>query len=725
MGLLASNNHQLHLSHLEHRVSMPRSLSAVSSLEIRDLNRDQIRFYHPGYLKPLNLLFCLPRVDFNTTEGAFGVHYLTALTACQIVANNAFEKGYLARDERGKDRVSDDETILLQRDYWFFVEGDDRYAIVPSFRDWQFPHDRLPEWWSVPSSRTSLYAKRCAVTNTSYAFTWAHLIPREEQSWFSKNGMGLYGGGSHTIDDPHNILPLKADLYVCFDQSVFALIPKQIGQANGVEASSQYVLHVLDGREAEFTALYQNRPVETLVEGSREYLFARFAWSIFSFLKPFLTSGVGRRVVRFRLRASDDDAEEEHLISEMQNVFLDSRKLESLYGGGHRRKTVSLEDSYVDVEDEWDDEHPGRTEMEGPTDPVTAESNPLTPGSEATQQRASTPPPTGDPISQQVKTDGPTSAIVVNESSSSVPNSDQISLRTKPFGAQLDLWQEAYNAVEENTQKWIDENVGVWPDNTNPFPEPVDLVRSSEEKHDEKAWQFGHGGRPILLRDYTNNVSSCLTAIGDIAINFAPAPFPTVWNASIITRWLANGDLENVSQCEDLASIKGCTDMVLCLVRRGTIYEEVYLHDRPLSPIQDDLKTKLVKQGNLKRFLEALLDPGHGEKRVSDVKELEQDLENTARACDTVVNLARSKKHRELMRSLRLPLSRIDNAVTTVLAKLDEAERIRVMEYTSTIQVGSHHNEKCKSRTEGTCECLFSLPHIASLIIWCFEQRNL
>ncbi|KAF5562051.1 endoglucanase type c [Fusarium napiforme] len=344
---------------------MPRSLSAVSSLEIRDLNRDQIRFYHPGYLKPLNLLFCLPRVDYNTTEGAFGVHYLTALTACQIVANNAFEKGYLARDERGKDRVSDDETILLQRDYWFFVEGDDRYAIVPSFRDWQFPHDRLPEWWSVPSSRTSLYAKRCAVTNTSYAFTWAHLIPREEQSWFSKNGMGLYGGGSHTIDDPHNILPLKADLYVCFDQSVFALIPKQSGQANGVEANSQYVLHVLDGREAEFTALYQNKPVETLVEGSREYLFARFAWSIFSFLKPFLTSGVGRRVVRFRLRASDDDAEEEHLISEMQNVFLDSRKLESLYGGGNRRKTVSLEDSYVDVEDEWDDEHPGRTEMEG------------------------------------------------------------------------------------------------------------------------------------------------------------------------------------------------------------------------------------------------------------------------------------------------------------------------------------------------------------------------
>ncbi|KAF4971308.1 hypothetical protein FSARC_1827 [Fusarium sarcochroum] len=343
---------------------MPRSLSAVSSLEIRDLNRDQIRFYHPGYLKPLNLLFCLPRVDYSPKDNAYGVHYLTALTACQIVANNAFETGKLARDPEGKDIVSCDEKILMQRDYWFFVDGDERYSIVPSFKDWQFPHDKLPAWWTAPSASSGIHTKRCAITNTSYAFTWAHLIPREEQQWFSKNGMGLYGGGSHTIDDPHNILPLKADLYVCFDQSVFALIPKASGSPNGVEAQNQYVLHVLDGRESEFTALYQNRPVESLVEGSREYLFARFAWSVFSFLKPFLTSGVGRRVVRFRLRAADSDAEEEHLVSEMQNVFLDSRKLDSLYGGGHRRKTVSLEDSYVDVEDEWD-EHPGRTEMEG------------------------------------------------------------------------------------------------------------------------------------------------------------------------------------------------------------------------------------------------------------------------------------------------------------------------------------------------------------------------
>lgn len=109
---------------------MPRSLSAVSSLEVRNLNYDQIRFYHPGYLKPLNLLFCLPRVDYSAGDNAYGVHYRTALTACQIVANNAFEKGRLARDDKGQDIVADDEKVLLERDYWFFIEDDGNMDVL-------------------------------------------------------------------------------------------------------------------------------------------------------------------------------------------------------------------------------------------------------------------------------------------------------------------------------------------------------------------------------------------------------------------------------------------------------------------------------------------------------------------------------------------------------------------------------------------------------------------
>lgn len=166
-----------------------------------------------------------------------------------------------------------------------------------------------------------------------------------------------------------------------------------------------------------------------------------------------------------------------------------------------------------------------------PTDSVTAASNPSTPCWANAQQHASTPPVTGNPISPPTEVDEAQSATVLDEPSSSIPSSIEFYLATEHSGTQVDLWQEAYDAAEEDTRAWIDESLPDRPENTNPFPELVDLVCRSEEKHEEKAWQFEHGGRPIFLRDYTNKVSSCLTAIGDLAIHFAPAPSPIIWNA--------------------------------------------------------------------------------------------------------------------------------------------------------------------------------------------------
>ena len=55
-------------------------------------SRKDISFLHPGY-EALNVLLRLPRVD-RTSSGSFGVCHRTALLACQVIANNAFETGY-------------------------------------------------------------------------------------------------------------------------------------------------------------------------------------------------------------------------------------------------------------------------------------------------------------------------------------------------------------------------------------------------------------------------------------------------------------------------------------------------------------------------------------------------------------------------------------------------------------------------------------------------------
>ncbi|EXF85873.1 hypothetical protein CFIO01_11964 [Colletotrichum fioriniae PJ7] len=281
----------------------------------------------------------------------------------------------------------------------------------------------------------------------------------------------------------------------------------------------------------------------------------------------------------------------------------------------------------------------------------------------------------------------------------------------------VDLWQEACKKVDVNTQIWI----ASLPPPVNaqdPASELAEFVRASEEKHKQEALKLKYGDREILWRDYANKVIPVVTAIGNIAINFAPAPSNVVWSAVKVL--LA----AHVSEREDLVAIMGCTDVVLCLVRRGRVYEKVYIGNSmsPRPTYQEDLMTKLIdvyakcleflafvyeemEHGNLRRFFDALVDPGYGENRLSAVRALEQELELATRPCKATAD----DEHRRLLESLEEPIKRTDKNVIDILKVLDKQERDKAMEYVSVIPVGSHHNEKVEKRTKGTCECGHSL----------------
>lgn len=82
-----------------------------------------IRFLHPGYPAPTNILLALPRVD-PASDSTFGVHYQTALVACQIIANNAFTTGRLTRDWAGQQPVCLPLDGILTEDFYYFLVGD-------------------------------------------------------------------------------------------------------------------------------------------------------------------------------------------------------------------------------------------------------------------------------------------------------------------------------------------------------------------------------------------------------------------------------------------------------------------------------------------------------------------------------------------------------------------------------------------------------------------------
>lgn len=269
-----------------------------------------ITFRHPGYNLD-NILFTLPRLDSSprTGEEAAGVHHGTALLACQIIANNAFD-GFLSTDRDGNDRVSPAvalDGVLLNDDYWFHVPadgGDDAsiYPVVPRFEEWQFPHsymgsltwdpkspaqtvDREPQAnlperptpipLAIPSSNPFAPppSRRCILSNNAYAMQRAHIVPTAQSNWFQSNNMRRYGDNRQFIHAEQNKVSLRLDLHKLWDDHVFALVPKRGGH--------NFVVHMLgmpSSAACEFANEWHNRPVqEGALDGvEKAFLFAKY-----------------------------------------------------------------------------------------------------------------------------------------------------------------------------------------------------------------------------------------------------------------------------------------------------------------------------------------------------------------------------------------------------------------------------------------------------------------
>ena len=75
-----------------------------------------IQFHHPGYAYPNDILLTLLAPDHPSG----GLHHLTALTACGIVAGNRFD-GYFSTAPNGQAIEDSPDSVLTGGDYWFHV----------------------------------------------------------------------------------------------------------------------------------------------------------------------------------------------------------------------------------------------------------------------------------------------------------------------------------------------------------------------------------------------------------------------------------------------------------------------------------------------------------------------------------------------------------------------------------------------------------------------------
>ncbi|KAJ6626369.1 hypothetical protein B0H10DRAFT_1999061 [Mycena sp. CBHHK59/15] len=264
-----------------------------------------ILIYHPACPRPTILL----RLEVYPIRGSpvAGVPLALVLDACQIIANNA--RGYLTLygDQTEIAIPSDTPGDLLRPGKYHYrvpSHTDGPYPICLEFRAWEppvaVPQNWAHERWAPPGSDSAAVDAdvvstvtwsnlshdvkrtdgRCAVTGDRSRLNTSHLIPQAESTWFEhyRPAAGELDGGI-SVDNAHNVITLCADLNkATFDEGHFVLFPYQ-----GKVVTIFMTLGTRDLAQ-DFHLSAAEIPVRIFAD----YLYARFAWSIFKIAMRWL-----------------------------------------------------------------------------------------------------------------------------------------------------------------------------------------------------------------------------------------------------------------------------------------------------------------------------------------------------------------------------------------------------------------------------------------------------
>jgi hypothetical protein len=214
----------------------------------------------------------------------------------------------------------------------------------------------------------------CRLTATVEGTEHAHLVPRTEGDWFRQNTMFQYGVAPRPeikpIDVPRNALLLRSDIHTVFDQRRFAITLKPLPAATNGPVTHCLAVHLFfPGLSEQFVKLYHRVAIQPLHGVAPEYLFARFAWTVFAYSAQFLQQGV-KRVLYIVL---DGETSEQEVNGDQCTQLYLSRKSRSLSPPKRKRDDRGfVQESEYGTEEQEDrgadgDRYRGRARLRSPS----------------------------------------------------------------------------------------------------------------------------------------------------------------------------------------------------------------------------------------------------------------------------------------------------------------------------------------------------------------------
>jgi len=145
----------------------------------------------------------------------------------------------------------------------------------------------------------------CRLTDTAEGTEHAHLVLGSEVARFQQNTMFRYGVSPRPEVEPihvlRNALSLRSDIHIVFDQRRFAIVPKPLSSDETGRANYTLAVHVFSpSSSTQFAKLYHHIAIQPLHGISLEYIFARFAWTVFAYSAQFPQQGVKERCALYR-----------------------------------------------------------------------------------------------------------------------------------------------------------------------------------------------------------------------------------------------------------------------------------------------------------------------------------------------------------------------------------------------------------------------------------------
>lgn len=206
---------------------------------------------------------------------------------------------------------------------------------------------------------------------------------------------------------------------------------------------------------------------------------------------------------------------------------------------------------------------------------------------------------------------------------------------------------------------------------------------------------------------------------------------------------------------EQMGALLVSVEKVTYLTNRCTIYEILYGPRTTPGQVLHNLHAALVvlyaailrlialahrlfAKNTTTRVIHALINPSKISDFLAKFQDLETRVEIEAQNCERMrsqevdmtlqISLCSLQK---VLESLQKPVLRTDERVSCFLEKVDQRERLEILEWISNVQHGKNHETVKEKRTQSTCEWLLKHEHYlewqdtsSSIILWLHGTRR-